>query len=137
VAVTSLGAEMHKRILIVDDSKIVRQLVRTHLEARLPSVACSEAVDGTDAVQRAKEWEPDLILLDFFMPRMNGMDAAVILHAMLPQAPIILYTLHKDKILENRARSAGICCVVSKTDPIDVLLLEVTTLMGIARSATA
>lgn len=127
---------MLKRILIVDDSRLVRKLVRAHLEAQLPSVTFSEAVDGTDAVQRAEELAPQLILLDFVMPRMNGVDAAVILHAMLPEVPIILYTLHKDTILENQALSAGICCVVSKTDPIDVLLSEVKSRVGLARAAT-
>ena len=128
---------MTKRIFIVDDSKIVRQLVRTYLENRLEFVACSEAVDGLDAVQRAREIGPDLIVLDLSMPMMNGLEAAAILHDMMPRVPIILYTLHKDIVSERRAHSVGIRAVVSKTDQIEVLLEEVQNYVGVARTATA
>lgn len=128
---------MPKRILIVDDSRIVRQFVRTHLENQLPGVVCLEASDGLDAVKRARELGPDLIILDFSMPGLNGVQAAAVLHEMLPAVPIILYTFHKDVLSGARVKEAGIRAVVSKTDPIGVLLGEVKNLARTARSASA
>jgi CheY-like chemotaxis protein len=128
---------MPKRIFIVDDSKVVRQLVRTHLENLLPSVVCLEAADGLDAVKHAEELGPDLIVLDFSMPRLNGIQAATVLHGMLPAVPIILYTLHTDMVSKVRAKEAGITAVVSKMDPITVLLGEIKSSAGLGRSASA
>jgi CheY-like chemotaxis protein len=128
---------MTKRILVVDDSKIVRQFVRTRLETWSQQIVCAEAVDGLDAVRLASEIQPDVIVIDFCMPRMNGVEAAAILHGMLPSVPIILYTLHKEIVSEKRAQAAGIRAVVSKMDQIDVLLGEIQNFVGAARSATA
>lgn len=128
---------MQKKIFIVDDSKIVRQLVRTFLENRMQFVVCSEAVDGLDAVDHAKEVKPDLIILDLSMPRLNGLEAAAVLHDMLPKVPIILYTLHEAIVPVKRFRSAGIRAVVSKTDPIEVLLDQVLNYVSVARASAA
>jgi two-component system nitrate/nitrite response regulator NarL len=126
-----------KRIFIVDDSKTVRHLVRTYLETRLEYIDCAEATDGLDAIQRAREVKPDLIVLDLSMPLMNGLEAAAILHDMLPKVPIILFTLHKDVVSKKRAQAVGIHAVVSKMDQIDVLLQEVLNFVGVVRNATA
>lgn len=126
-----------KRVFIVDDSKVVRQLVRSYVESRLDFVVCSEAVDGRDAVDRVGEVAPDLIILDFCMPRLNGIEAAAILHGRLPRVPIILYTLHKDVVSEKNTRAAGIHSVVSKMDSVEVLLDEILKFVGVARAATA
>ena len=66
---------MAKRILIVDDSAYLRVALRTALEAKL-EVTCAEATDGRDAVNRALELNPDVIVLDLSMPVMNGLEAA-------------------------------------------------------------
>ncbi|MGA7791743.1 MAG: response regulator transcription factor [Candidatus Acidiferrales bacterium] len=128
---------MPKRIFIVDDSKIVRQLVRTYLETRLEHVVCAEATDGLDAIHRAREVEPDLIVLDLSMPLMSGLEAGAILHDMLPRVPIILFTMHKEIVSENRAQAVGIHAVVSKMDHFDVLLDEIQKYVGVAKAATA
>jgi DNA-binding NarL/FixJ family response regulator len=128
---------MPKKIFIIDDSKIVRELVRRYLESRLECIVCSEAADGLDAIDHAREVDPDLIILDISMPRLNGLDAAVILHEMLPRVPIILYTLHKSIVSPKRSQAACIRAVVSKSDPIDVLVGEVANYASVARTATA
>jgi two-component system response regulator NreC len=128
---------MPKRIFIVDDSQAVRRFVRFYLENQLAHVVCAEAADGLDAIKRAIEVQPDLILLDLCMPGRNGLDAAATLHGILPRVPIILYTLHKDIVSKERAQSAGIHSVVSKLDPLDVLLGEILNFVAVARSASA
>jgi two-component system, NarL family, response regulator FusR len=128
---------MPKRIFIVDDSKTVRKLVRTYLESRLEHIDCAEATDGLDAIHRAREVAPDLIVLDLSMPLLNGLEAGAILHDMLPKVPIILFTVHQEIISEKRAQDFGIRKVVSKMDHIDVLLDEILKYVGVAKAATA
>ena len=128
---------MPKRIFIVDDSKTVRKLVRTYLENRLEHIDCAEATDGLDAIHRAREVAPDLIVLDLSMPLLNGLEAGAILHDMLPKVPIILFTMHKEIVSEKRAQAFGIRTVVSKMDHIDVLLDEIQKYVGVAKAATA
>lgn len=128
---------MPKRIFIVDDSKPVRKLVRTYLENRLGHIDCVEATDGLDAIHRAREVEPDIIILDLSMPLMSGLEAGAILHDMLPKVPIILFTMHKEIVSEKRAQAFGIRTVVSKMDHIDVLLDEIQKYVGAVKTATA
>lgn len=128
---------MPKRIFIVDDSKPVRKLVRTYLENRLEHIDCVEATDGLDAIHRAREVEPDIIVLDLSMPLMSGLEAGAILHDMLPKVPIILFTMHKEIVSEKRAQAFGIRTVVSKMDHIDVLLDEIQKYVGAVKTATA
>lgn len=128
---------MSKHIFIVDDSKVVRRFLRTHLENTLKNSVCSEAVDGLDAVQRVAELAPDLIVLDLCMPRMNGLEAAGIIHGMLPEVPIILYTLHTEIVPQTAAKAAGIRAVISKAEPMDVLLGEIRSVTNVRRAASA
>jgi DNA-binding NarL/FixJ family response regulator len=83
-----------KCILIVDDDEYLRKLVRDFLETQTGYDVCGEAVDGYDAIEKAQELKPDLIILDMSMPRMNGIEAARRLKKLLPQTPIILFTSH-------------------------------------------
>jgi len=128
---------MPKHIFIVDDSQLVRRLVRSCLEDRLEYIDCAEAVNGLDAVQRATEVKPDVIVLDLCMPIMNGMEAAASLHRMLPKVPIILYTLHKDVVSERHIQNLGIRAVISKLDQIEVLLEQILRYVGVAKIAAA
>jgi CheY-like chemotaxis protein len=68
-----------KNVLIADDSASMRRSVRFLLERRHSKLLVSEAVDGVDALEKAKETKPDLILLDLAIPRLNGADAATVL----------------------------------------------------------
>jgi DNA-binding NarL/FixJ family response regulator len=121
-------AFMKKRILIVDDSAPIRRLVRAFIETRPGLEVCGEAVDGVDCVQKSQDLKPDLIVLDFMMPRMNGLEAAAALQQIVPGSPIILFTFHKDAIPSCQARDAGVASVLSKTDPLTTLADEVQRL---------
>ena len=80
---------MPKRILVVDDNATIRALVREFIEARPGFEICGEATDGAEGVQKGRELRPDLIVLDFLMPRINGLQAASILHEIVPNTPIM------------------------------------------------
>ena len=107
---------MLKRILIVDDSAPTRGLIRTFIESRPGFEVCGEAVDGFEGIQKTQELMPDLIVLDYSMPRINGLQAAVILHEIVPNTPIILFTFYKGVIPARLAQDAGVASIISKGD---------------------
>jgi DNA-binding NarL/FixJ family response regulator len=107
---------MAKTILIADDSAQVRKYVTRVLSANQEFEFCAEAVDGLDALAKAREYRPDLIILDLGMPVMNGLEAARELKRVMPVVPIILFTLHGEMISEEQASSSGIALVIAKSD---------------------
>jgi CheY-like chemotaxis protein len=101
------------RILIVDDSDVTRRILGTIVRSCHWNV-CGEAEDGWSGVKKFHELKPDLVLLDLAMPDMDGIEAARLMSGSDPTVPIILFTVLDLEGLENRARKAGICAVVSK-----------------------
>ena len=118
---------MPNTILIVDDSASTRLSVRLLLEGWNSNVAVREAVDGLDAIQKAEKLRPDLILLDLNMPRLNGAEAASALKNLLPDTPIILFTVFQDLIGESLCSALGVESL-SKTDGVSQLLERVDAL---------
>jgi DNA-binding NarL/FixJ family response regulator len=117
--VRQLGVEANvvsKCVLIVDDSGTVRTLTRVFVESQAGVKVCGEAVDGFEALEKARCLSPDLIILDLRMPRMNGLQAARELRTMMVHAPIILFTMYCDEVRPQDAIAAGVSAVVSKTD---------------------
>jgi two-component system, NarL family, nitrate/nitrite response regulator NarL len=121
---------MRKRILIVDDNAPIRGLVREFIESRPGFEICGEAADGVEGVQKGRELKPDLIVLDFLMPRINGLQAALILHEIVPNTPIILFTFYKEAIPMGLAKAAGVASVLCKADQLTILADEVQRLTG-------
>jgi len=119
---------MAKRILVVDDNAPIRGLVREFIEAKPGFEICGEAADGMEGVLKGRELKPDLIVLDFLMPRINGLQAASILHVIAPNTPIILFTFYKDAIPSELAQAAGVSLILSKTDQLATLADEVQKL---------
>ena len=120
---------MPKSILIVDDSETVRQVVRTFLESKGFQV-CGEAADGSQAIERAMELTPDLILLDVAMPGMNGVEAASVLKGRLPKTSIVLFTMFSDSVGQSLMEALGVNAVVGKPDGMSKLLECVNNLLG-------
>ena len=123
---------MPKRILVVDDNAPIRGLVREFIEARPGFEICGEAADGVEGVLKGRELKPDLIVLDFLMPRINGIQAALILHEIAPNTPIILFTFYKEAIPNDLARAAGVASILSKADQLTTLADEVQRLTDLA-----
>jgi DNA-binding NarL/FixJ family response regulator len=107
---------MSARILIADDNLPVRLGLRRLLEKQPGWKVCGEAVDGRDAIQKSRELHPDLIILDFKMPRANGLEAAQEISQANPHVPILLCTIYLSEQLMEQARKAGVRGAVSKTD---------------------
>jgi DNA-binding NarL/FixJ family response regulator len=104
------------RILVVDDNVAVRQYLRGVLEKHDNWRVCGEARNGQEAVGRLQQIHPDVILLDFLMPEMNGIDAARIIAQRSPEIPILMITLYLSRRLSEEARKAGIRGACAKTD---------------------
>jgi len=106
----------------------MRRGVRFLLNRRRGELVVSEAVDGVDAIEKAKEEKPDLILLDLAMPRLNGVEAASVLKNTLPETPIILFTMYTDLHADSLSAFIGVD-FVSKADGVSKLLERVDALL--------
>ena len=106
---------MAKQILIVDDSPMVRRMVRTSVEAKTDWQICGEAENGAAAVQMVEELNPDLVVLDLTMPVMNGLEAARQIASIAPDTALLMYTMQESSQLLKEAEKAGINEVISKS----------------------
>src|SRR5215472_9817315 len=98
-----------KRILIADDHESVLRRVRAMLEADPSWEVCGDAVDGRDAIEKATKLQLDLVILDFAMPRLNGLEAASRIKSLLPRVPIVMFTMYASQV---KSDVANICRVV-------------------------
>lgn len=113
------------RILIVDDRELMRSALKTIFAMRPHWQVCGEAGDGREAVVKASELKPDLIILDFKMPLANGIEAASEICTSMPSIPIVMHTLYKTAALETAAKLVGIRAVIAKEDGVGNLLFAV------------
>jgi DNA-binding NarL/FixJ family response regulator len=102
------------RILIVDDNPHVRNALRVCLQMNQGHEVCGEAENGHDGMELAKRLKPDIVLLDYAMPNMNGLEAARLISASMPQCGMILFTMFASDELCTLAQAAGVRAVVSK-----------------------
>ena len=109
------------KVLIVDDHESIRRNLRLSLESAGFTIS-GEAVNGFDAIEKAQEVIPDLVILDLAMPEMNGLEAAAALKHITPGVPLILLTAHASREVELAAFSAGVCAVFSKYGELDALI---------------
>ena len=117
-----------KCILLVDDSAVVRLAICRMFEANGYKI-CGEASNGKEAIEKAEQLHPDLIVLDLSMPVMNGLEAAHILSRMMPTVPLILYSNYAGILRDTDARSAGISAVVSKYKSASLLVSAAQSLL--------
>ena len=120
---------MPKSILIVDDNKLVRNVLRCFVEARTHFEVCGEAVNGLDAIEKARTLHPDLIVIDLSMPVMNGLAVGTVLKAMVPEVPIVMYIVHDTSAVKVQALAAGVRAVIQKHD-MDGLAGELRELLA-------
>jgi CheY-like chemotaxis protein len=122
---TSMGF----KILIVDDHEVVRQGIRTILRSRPQWEVCGEAVNGKDAIEKAKALDPDVIIMDITMPEMSGIEATREITKLGLRSAVLVFTMHESKNLSTTVQDAGARGFVLKShaardllDAIDALL---------------
>jgi len=99
-------------ILLVDDSAIVRRSLRQLFETA--GFVCIEAENGAQGLELAERFQPNLIVLDFCMPVMSGLEAAPLFKQKFPETPIIMFTIFTNEAFAKVAVAAGITEVISK-----------------------
>ena len=127
-------------VLVVDDFVPWHDFVLHFFDSESDLQISSVAVDGLDAVQKAKELQPDLILMDLSLPGMNGIDATrqILIHS--PRSKVLFVSEHRDSELIQAAFEVGACGYVLKSDSSSDLILGIrTVLLGqpfVSRSLT-
>jgi len=118
-----------KRILIADDSEVVRGLIRTFVEQRPNVEVCAETSNGQETVDWALALQPDLIILDVLMPKLNGIEVASLLRKNLPKSKIILFTMYGEYV-QTLATAAGVDIVLPKPDGLTPLMKAVEAVLS-------
>ena len=118
------------RILIADDHEIVRRGIRSLFTLRPDWDVCGEAVDGREAVEKAKQLLPDVVLLDISMPFLNGLEAARIIRREVPQSRVLIVSQYDAAHMRTKALEAGACGYVAKSDLSRELLAAVEATLG-------
>jgi len=118
------------RILIADDHEVARQGIRSLLESHPGWEVCAEARDGREAVESATKLKPDILLLDVGMPNLNGLDAARQILAIMPDARILILTIHDSEQVVREVLAAGARGFLLKSDAGRDLLAAVEALQN-------
>jgi len=123
----ALGPVRITRILVADDHEIVRHGLRTLLESRTEWCVVGEAVNGYEAVEKAIELKPDLVLLDLGMPELNGYEATRRIREILPQTEVLVLSVNDSEQLVRQALAAGARGYLIKSDAGHELVAAIET----------
>ncbi|HEX4799976.1 MAG TPA: response regulator transcription factor, partial [Sphingomicrobium sp.] len=117
-----------RRIMLVDDHQALRRGVRQLLESKPYYQIVAEAGDGRTALELAKETRPDIAIVDFSVPELNGLDLSHALKRELPRIEILLYTMHDREEIVMDVLRAGVRGIVLKSDTEEHLLAALDAL---------
>jgi DNA-binding NarL/FixJ family response regulator len=118
------------RILIADDHEVVRAGLRAILEAHDGWQVVAEAEDGKEAVVQAIASNPDIAIIDYSLPVINGVEATRQIHARLPKAEILIFTMHDSDVLVRELLEAGARAYLLKSDAKQYLVAAVQSLVN-------
>lgn len=117
-------------ILIVDDDQGFREMVKRLLEREPEVSVVGEAGDGEEAVHRARELRPDVILMDIAMPRVDGLEATRRIKAERPETKVLILTIHNEEAYRRAAQASGADVFLPKKTLMADLLPAIRRLMG-------
>lgn len=113
------------RILVADDHEVMRLGIRNLLEAMPNWTICAEAGNGQEAIEKASQYQPDIIIMDITMPVMNGLEASKVIAQAQPDMPIVLFSLHlSDEMISNFDRESirgAVCKGDAARDLVDAI----------------
>jgi DNA-binding NarL/FixJ family response regulator len=118
------------RILIADDHEVVRSGLRSILEAHEGWEVVAEARDGKEAITKAVVTKPDVAIIDYSLPMMNGVEATRQIRARVPTAEVLIFTMHDSDVLIGELLEAGARAYLLKSDAKQYLIAAVESLAG-------
>lgn len=118
---------MAVKVMVVDDTDHVRDMLATMLELDGFQVVAKVA-SGEEAIEALGESAPNVIVMDYKMPGMDGLAATERIRTITPGIPVILYTAYLDEVLERRAREAGVALCIGKVEGLATLEREISAL---------
>lgn len=116
------------RVLIVDDQDFIRRGIRVALAEAPEIVICGEAKDGLDAIEKARQLLPDVVLMDISMPNLDGLDCTRELTRLMPGLQVITVSQYDIPGITDEARAAGAALHVSKMSIWDDLVQHLRSL---------
>lgn len=119
---------MTVRVLVVDDTDHVRGMLVAILGLHGFDVV-GQAAGADEALRRAEELGPDVIVMDYKMPGKDGLEATREIREALPEQRVILYSAYIDQDLRQRAREAGVMACVPKASGVEALATEISALV--------
>ena len=114
------GEAVNLKVLVVDDTEHVRDMLVQMLELDGFDVV-GQAASGEEAIDLAQTSDPNVVVMDYVMPDLDGLSAAKAIKEDRPTQAIILYTAYLDANVENQAREAGVALVVGKVEGLNQL----------------
>lgn len=117
------------RILIADDHELMRRGLRSILSTRPDWEVCGEAVDGSDAIEKTKLLQPDILVLDISMPRVNGLEVARAVRRDYPRTQVVILSQYDESEMRPYAIEAGARGYVSKAEASRQLLTAIESLI--------
>jgi DNA-binding NarL/FixJ family response regulator len=120
---------MKTQILIADDHGATRRILGELLKSHDGWEVCAAVENGQQALLKATEFRPDIIILDLAMPVVDGLQAAREIAKVLPSVPVLVYTLHDASWIEVEAKKAGVRRIISKTQSAESLVSAVEQLL--------
>jgi DNA-binding NarL/FixJ family response regulator len=116
------------RVLIADDHEVVRSGLRSFLEAQPNWRVVAEASEGPEAIVKAVETRPDVAVVDYSLPLVNGIEVTRQIRARLPKTEVLIFTMHDNETIIQQLLKAGARGYVVKTDAKQHLLAAIETL---------
>ena len=118
------------RIVLADDHLTVRQTIRICIESDPQMEVVAEAGSGRETIAAVDRTTPDMVVLDYQMPGLNGLEVARVIRERHPEVPMLMLTGEEDAALRAASERVGVKGFMLKGQPLDELLTEIHSIMG-------